>query len=139
MVLIDYEYGMWNPQYYDLGNYFNEMICDNAYPQGTGVAYFMSNWPTEQEIETLTRKYWELLQQKDGKDAKWDISKADCSDAIKQVQQGMVLNNFYWAVWAVMMLSDADETDVNAFNWDFLLGRCIMHKKCVELYGIGQI
>ena len=61
MVLIDYEYGMWNPRYYDLANYFNEMICDNAYPKGTGVAYFMSNWPTEQEIETLTRKYWELL------------------------------------------------------------------------------
>ena len=41
MILIDYEYGMWNPQYYDLANYLNELVLDNAYPKGTGVAYYM--------------------------------------------------------------------------------------------------
>ena len=61
MLLIDYEYGMWNPRYYDLGNYCNEMICDNAYPGGTGIAYFMQNWPSDREIESLARSYWELL------------------------------------------------------------------------------
>ena len=47
IILIDYEYGMWNPQYYDLANYLNEFVCDNAYPKGTGVAYYMDNWPTD--------------------------------------------------------------------------------------------
>lgn len=31
VMLIDYEYGTWNPRYYDLGNYLNEMVCDNAH------------------------------------------------------------------------------------------------------------
>jgi len=30
--LIDYEYGWWNPRYYDLANFLVEFTCDNAYP-----------------------------------------------------------------------------------------------------------
>ena len=32
IVLIDYEYGLWNPAYYDVANYLNEFVLDNAYP-----------------------------------------------------------------------------------------------------------
>ena len=58
--LIDYEYGMWNPQYYDLGNYLNEMICDNAYAKEPGIKYYMENWPKDDEIEYLTKQYMML-------------------------------------------------------------------------------
>merc|ERR1712060_1010502 len=50
IVLIDYEYGMWNPMYYDLGNYLNEWICDNAHPRDPGIHYYFDNWPAESEI-----------------------------------------------------------------------------------------
>lgn len=50
LLLIDYEYGMWNPQMYDLGNYLNEWCCDNAFPMGSGVDYQLCNWPTDEEI-----------------------------------------------------------------------------------------
>lgn len=51
----------------------------------------------------------------------------------------MVLNNFYWAVWAIMMLNDSDETNPNAFNWEFARGRTDMHKKSESLWQIGSI
>jgi len=51
----------------------------------------------------------------------------------------MVLNNFYWAVWAIMMLTEQDETNTEAFNWDFADGRCDLHELCVRDFGFGQI
>lgn len=58
--LIDYEYGMWNPEMYDLANYLNEFCCDNAYQAGSGLAFFMDNYPTEDEIVSITRQYYML-------------------------------------------------------------------------------
>ena len=51
---------MWNPKYYDLGNYLNELICDNAHPKEPGIKYYFENWPADGEIEYLTRQYLEL-------------------------------------------------------------------------------
>ena len=51
----------------------------------------------------------------------------------------MILNNYYWGVWAVMMLSEDDEKDVQVFNWAFAEGRCDLHLKCVEQFNMGQI
>ena len=34
LILIDYEYGNWNPMAYDIANYFNEFTCDNAATHG---------------------------------------------------------------------------------------------------------
>ena len=59
-ILIDYEYGMWNPQGYDLACYLNEMVCDNAYPLGVGVAHYMRNFPSDDEIEKMTSIYANL-------------------------------------------------------------------------------
>lgn len=78
LVLIDYEYGMWNPQYYDIANYLNEYCCENAYPKGTGVAYYMQNWPTMDEIESLTQQYFQLLQGSQNKDTTWSSDKVEC-------------------------------------------------------------
>ena len=51
----------------------------------------------------------------------------------------MILNNYYWAAWSIMMLSTADESDPNAFHWDLIEGTCEMNRKCVEEFGFGQI
>ena len=83
IILIDYEYGMWNPRYYDLGNFLNEWICDNAYPKGTGIAYFLQNWPTEQEIQEVTKCYYKLEQEKAGQSAEWSMELAVCQEAVR--------------------------------------------------------
>ena len=101
--LIDYEYGWWNPRYYDLGNYLNEWICDNAHPAPPGITYYFTNWPTDDEIESLTREYWTYYTegQRD-----WSLSDPECANALEQTKKGMILNNFYWGVWAIMMLQE---------------------------------
>ena len=53
LIFIDYEYGDWNPLTFDLANYLNEYIVDNAYPKGTGIAYVHENAPEPWEIEYL--------------------------------------------------------------------------------------
>lgn len=58
---------------------------------------------------------------------------------MRETKNCMVLNNFYWGVWAIMMLAEKEETDVNAFNWEFARGRVLLHKQCVQDFGIGQI
>ena len=61
IMLIDYEFGMWNPEYYDLANYLNEWCCDNAHPdQNCCIAYYIENWPTLAEIQELTKHYFLL-------------------------------------------------------------------------------
>ena len=62
----------------------------------------------------------------------WSMQDSKCSSAVEQTKQCMVLNNYYWAVWAIMMLTESDETDRKAFNWEFARGRTVMHKKCCE-------
>ena len=121
--------------YFDLGVYLNELVCDNAHPKGTGVAYYMQNWSTNEEIEYMTRKLFELHHPEHC----WSMQDSQCNQAVQQTKQCMVLNNYYCALWAIMMLSESDETDPSAFNWEFALGRTLMHKKCVLDWQIGQI
>ena len=63
----------------------------------------------------------------------------ECSAAVQKVKLGMVLNNYYWAVWAIMMLEEAEETDAEAYQWDFLVGRCQLHQRVVADFGVGQL
>lgn len=86
LFLIDYEYGMWNPKYYDLGNYLNELVCDNAHPKPPGIKYYMENWPKDEEIEYLTSKY--LLLEKNDSQFKWtlDGSCEECTRAVRQTK-----------------------------------------------------
>ena len=73
--LIDYEYGMWNPEMYDLANYLNEFCCDNAYQAGSGLAFFMDNYPTNDEIVSITRQYY---LPKHGEGAVWSMEDHYC-------------------------------------------------------------
>ena len=59
LILIDFEYGGWNPLMMDLGIYVNECMLDNAHPGPTGVKNYIENCPTLPEIETLCKTYLE--------------------------------------------------------------------------------
>lgn len=69
---------MWNPPMYDLANYLNEWCCDNAYPTGNGIAHFLQNWPTEEEIVSLTRHYYLL----ENNGAVWSIDNEICQQKV---------------------------------------------------------
>ena len=60
---------------YDLANYLNEMCCDNAFPSGCGVVHFFDNWPTDDEIETMTRIYHGL---ETGDEQSWSLDDPVC-------------------------------------------------------------
>ena len=129
-MLIDYEYGMWNPAYIDIAMYLNEFILDNAYPYGVGIKYYFSNWATDKEIEHMTKQYFMLNKQRElGADCnfEWSLENSECQKAVQEVKQCMVLNNFWCALWAIMVLSDAEETDPTIFHWEFFHGRCLAH------------
>lgn len=67
---------MWNPAAYDLGTYLNEMVCDNAYAKEPGFKYYWQNWPTESEIEEITKHYFLLSKKHEGQEstaAEWSM------------------------------------------------------------------
>ena len=57
VVPIDYEYGGWNPAAYDVGNYFCEMVFDNAHFFEDGVILYLDNFPSLQERKKIIKKY----------------------------------------------------------------------------------
>ena len=40
----------------------------------------------------------------------------------------MVLENYYWTIWCIMGLREADETNPNAFHWIIAKGRTGMNQ-----------
>ena len=67
------------------------------------------------------------------------MESAECREAVLNTKKCMILNNFYWTVWGIMMLSDSEETNSKVFNWELCDGRCNLHLHCVKQFGIGQI
>ena len=57
LILIDYEYAKWNPMAYDIANFVNESMVDNAYPAKNGVAWFPDNMLTVSEIAKMGSHY----------------------------------------------------------------------------------
>jgi len=56
----------------------------------------------------------------------WEATKVDF---LRDVEKCCLLNNFFWAVWAFMMLQDKDVCDDTAFNYEFALGRANLIKQ----------
>ena len=57
LLLIDFEYSGRQCMAWDLANYLNEMVLDNSYPCGSGVALFLDNEPRDHEIKALLTRY----------------------------------------------------------------------------------
>lgn len=57
VMLIDYEYGGWNPMMMDVANYVNETMIDNAHPGGTGIKTYVDNIMSKDEVISMSRLY----------------------------------------------------------------------------------
>ena len=64
MTLIDYEYADWNPMQFDIANYLNETMIDNAHPKDFGIAYYPDNMLSDRERLEFLTKYLALYYDK---------------------------------------------------------------------------
>lgn len=60
LMLIDYEYAGWNPMAFDLANYVNETMLDNAYPEKDGIAWYVDNCMSHSEIRDMSARYLQV-------------------------------------------------------------------------------
>ena len=51
------------------------------------------------------------------------------------VERCLMLNNFYWCVWAIMMAKEEEECDATIYNWEFCRMRIILFAKQREWFG----
>lgn len=125
MVLIDFEYGGWNPAAFDLGNYLTEMALDNAHSFGIGIKYYEANLPTDAEITQISKWYLEGWHRKRGGT---DGFESFCAERLakfeQDVRQCMLLSCWYWGVWALSMLPDDKVCDESLFNVEYAVMRC---------------
>ena len=63
-MLIDYEYGGWNPMAMDLAKYINETMLDNSYPFKNGVSWYLDNCMSVIEIENMVKTYMKCYYEK---------------------------------------------------------------------------
>lgn len=143
MILIDYEYGDWNPMAYDIANFFNEFTVDNAAPLGpfgSGIQYYESNFPSDPEMNILAKEYLKHyyfnVENKEGNDSQFQAWSTEKLPAfMKDVKSCLMLNSFYWCVWSIMMCQEEEECDHTIFNWEFCRMRCILFAKQREWFG----
>jgi thiamine kinase-like enzyme len=57
LLIIDLEYGGWNPMAMDVAVYINETMNDNSYPGNNGVQWYTDNIMSEKEIEMFVKSY----------------------------------------------------------------------------------
>lgn len=98
----------------------NETQIDNAHPKGCGIAYYPDNMPTDAERHVFLSKYLAKYY------AKFlETDKSDFSEWMKealpkfdlQVKKTMILNNFMWGVWCLLMVSEEDVLNEEVFNY----------------------
>lgn len=147
LMLIDYEYGDWNPMAYDIANYFNEFCCDNVAPHGVfdcGIQYYEKNFPTRPEREIFAKEYLgHFYKRIENVDATEEDIEKYCSlnlePFMKEIEQCLMLNNFYWCVWGIMMLKEEEEIDHTLFNWELCRMRSVLFTKQREWFGFGSL
>ena len=44
----------------------------------------------------------------------------ECVQAVMDTKKNMILNSFYWVLWAIMMLTEEEETDPEVYYWEFI-------------------
>lgn len=124
LLLIDFEYAGWNPRAMDLAIYFNETMLDNAYPLANGIKLYINNFITDKEQDFLISKYLTRYYNKYS-----DINKSEITIEMylekelpklkDEVNKCLVLNNFFCAVWSLMMIKDEKLGDDKIYNYDY--------------------
>ena len=137
LILIDFEYAGWNPMAMDVACYINETMNDNSYPGDNGIKWYLTNLMTVQEqeefIKTFLKHYFfnympsqkKLLEYGNDVDVFLD---EHLQPFQRQVWDCCLLNNFFWGVWALSLLSELEFLKTGIFNFDFADSRCEMNK-----------
>ena len=140
MLIIDYEYGGWNPLAMDMANYLNETMLDNSYPDKNGIAWYLDNCMTHEELKCMCSRYLSLYFERYlQSDVKAKFSKSDeflsqyLEQYLKQVYNCALLNNLFWGVWAISLLKPDNCTEPAIFNYDFAMSRVEMFYKVKEI------
>ena len=107
LLIIDYEYGNWNPMAMDLAVFVNETMLDNDYPAKNGIAWYLDNCMPKAELKEMSVVYLSRYYEKyisDEIKSKFSDSKTFINEVIdefmKQVWNCCLLNNFYCGIWA---------------------------------------
>jgi thiamine kinase-like enzyme len=134
-MLIDYEYGGWNPMAMDLANYMNETMLDNAYPGKNGVAWYEENCMTPAELEKMAVRYLECYYSKYAtKEVVGEFESAEdfigqkLPDFLQDIWNCALLNNLFWGCWSLQLLSPEEFTKEGIFNYDFAQSRIALYK-----------
>lgn len=140
LLLIDYEYAGWNPFAMDLANYVNETMLDNSYPGKNGIAWYLENCMQGEEVETMATHYLKRFFEKymdpslKSKYTSCDaFVDAECPRLLKQIWKCALLNNFFWGIWALALLTPDIYAKEGIFNYDFALARVEMYYKIKEI------
>lgn len=115
LLIIDNEYAGWNPMAMDLAVYVNETMINNSHPGGNGVKEYADNLMTEYETEKMIKEYMRhyfthFMHEKQKKEYNEDVEKYIKSNYMllrRQVLDCCLLNNFFWGVWALALLSES--------------------------------
>ena len=54
---------------------------------------------------------------------------------MREIEQCMMLNLFYWTMWSIVMLKEEEETDHTLFNWELCRMRYELYIKQEDLFG----
>lgn len=136
LLIIDYEYAGWNPMAMDLANYLNESMLDNSYPAGNGIGWYIENCMTTGELREMTQAYLTTYFEKFML-PKVKARYQDCADFIARELDNLLvqvltcarMNNFFWGVWALALLTPQECAKPGIFNYDFALARIEMDAK----------
>lgn len=136
-MIIDNEYAGWNPMAMDVAVFINETMNDNSYPGKNGVQWYTDNIMSEEELEIFVKSYMKhFFDSYMEKDSRAKVFNNDIEmfyqihykPFVRQVLDCCLLNNFFWGVWALSLLSEDQYLNSGIFNYDFAHSRCDMYQ-----------
>lgn len=141
LMVIDYEYAGWNPMAMDLANYLNETMLDNAHPFKNGIHCYPQNCMTRPELTQMASSYLQVyFNQYASASLKSNYANSlhtfldrELPRFIHEVLACALLNNFFWGVWALALLSPQNCAGEKLFNYDFTAARLEMFAAILEL------
>lgn len=139
VIFIDFEYTSWNPRAMDLANYINETIVDNAHPVDNGIKYYLRNMMKDEEQEFMIKRYLShyfnnyFPGRKEGDDEEAFI-KEEYPKLLEETHRCLLLNSYFWAIWALHMIKEEKLGDPTVFNFDYAQARIAMYNHTKKLY-----
>jgi len=134
LVLIDYEYGGWNPRAYDIAQFINECVVDLAHPGPTGIKYYYNNFPSGEERDELCRYYCEhwhsyYNQESQSFEEFWLVRGPKM---MRDLEACILLNCLFWTSLIVMSMRDEDVCKSNKINYSVLEGHSQLSRQFKE-------